>query len=235
MQRVFSARSAGTAKWACLIAGVAYLVFGMIPLLLALAGNLLFPADVESAILPALAHAFLSPPVAVIFVVALLSAILSTIDSAILSPASVLAQNVFTRFGHGDLLRMNRIAVLLVAVCSLALAYCGKDAYALLEEAYVLTLVGLFVPMMLGLYTKPRSGYPAMASMLAGTGVWGLHFLLGWDHFLQPVGMIGSWQLPISLTATACGLLAYFALEPPWSIHWGRHGELAPEFAPEVA
>jgi SSS family solute:Na+ symporter len=234
MQRVFSARSERTARWACLIAGVAYLAFGAIPLLLALAANLLFPEDVEAAILPAMAHAFLSPPVAVIFVVALLSAILSTIDSAILSPASVLAQNVFTRFGKGDLLRMNRLAVFLVAACSLALAYVGEDAYSLLEEAYVLTLVGLFVPMMLGLYSRPRSGHAAIASMVVGTGIWGLHFVMGWDHFLPSVALIGSWQLPISLTATAGGILAYFVMEPPWTIHWGREIEPAAKEDPQA-
>lgn len=230
MQRVFSARSEWTARWACLFAGGVYLVFGAIPLLLALAGNLLFPQDVESAILPALAHAFLSPPVAVIFVVALLSAILSTIDSAILSPASVLAQNVFPHLGHGDMLRMNRIAVLLVAACSLGIAFAGESAYTLLEDSYELTLVGLFVPMMLGLYTRPRSGYAAVCSMLVGTSVWAVHFAAGWDHFLPHLALIGSWQLPVSLAATACGVLAYFALEPPWRVAWGS----APEPAVEV-
>ena len=158
MQRIFSARSERTAKWSCLIAGCAYLAFGAIPLLLALSANLLFPDEIQTAILPALAHAFLSPVMAVIFVVALLSAILSTIDSAILSPASVLSQNILSRFVRGDLLRLNRWAVLGVAACSLAMAYLGEDAYSLLEEAYVLTLVGLFVPLMLGLYTRPRPG-----------------------------------------------------------------------------
>ncbi len=222
MQRVFAARSASTARWACLVAGAAYLVFGAIPLLLALAGNLLFPEDVQAAILPALAHAFLSPPVAVIFIVALLSAILSTIDSAILSPATVLAQNLFPRLGRGDLLRENRIAVVLVAVCSLVLAFVGEDAYSLLEEAYLLTLVGLFVPLMMGLYTQPRSGYAAVTSMLAGIAVWGLHFALGWNSFLEPVGFVGDWHLPVSLAATACGLLAYWLLEPPWTARWKR-------------
>jgi Na+/proline symporter len=151
MQRVFAANSERTAKHACLIAGAMYLLFGAIPLMMALAGNLLFLGAEETKILPTLAHAFLHPAVAVIFLVAILSAILSTIDSAILSPASVLAQNVFPRFKQADTLKSNRIAVLLVAGCSLALAYVGESAYELLEEAYLLTMVGLFVPLMVGL------------------------------------------------------------------------------------
>ncbi len=219
MQRVFAANSEKTARRACLVAGLMYLLFGSIPLLLALAGNLLFPDDVQTKILPALAHAFLHPAVAVIFMVALLSAILSTIDSAILSPASVMAQNVFPKFTASDPLRSNRWSVLLVAISSLALAYVGESAYALLEEAYLLTLVGLFVPLLLGLYTTPRNGWAANASMLCGVAVWGLHFVSGWDVFLEPVPGVGRLQLPVSLAATAAGVLAYW--------RWSRPGACA--------
>lgn len=221
MQRVFAAKSAATARWACIIAGLGYLTFGLIPLLLALVGNLLFPDDVQSEILPALAHAFLHPAVAVVFVVALLSAVLSTIDSAILSPASVLAENVLAKFSGHDSLALNRYSVLGVALCSLALAYAGQSAYNLLESAYALTLVGLFVPLTIGLYSQPRSGYPALASMLLGTGIWSIHFLLGCDTFLPTVPVIGAWHIPLSLAATACSLGGYFMLEPPWRIRWG--------------
>ena len=216
MQRVFAANSERTAKLACWIAGGAYLLFGAIPLVLALGSTLLFPTDVTTKILPTLAHAFLHPLVAVIFVVALLSAILSTIDSAILSPASVLAQNVFPRFGRADTLRSNRIAVLLVAVCSLALAFVGESAYELLEEAYLLTMVGLFVPLMLGLYTLPTNRLAGAFSMLAGTSVWAVHLIFGWEDFLQPAQTLGWIPFPLSLGATVCSLLGYCLMEPPW-------------------
>lgn len=222
MQRVFASNSARTARIACCIAGCMYLLFGAIPLLLALAGNLLFPEDVSGKILPAMAHAFLHPVVATIFVVALLSAILSTIDSAILSPASVLAQNVLPRFGQADTLKTNRLSTLAVAVCSLLLAYVGESAYALLEEAYLLTMVGLFVPLIVGLYSKPKHGQAAIASMLAGTGVWAVHFYMGWESFLPTVSLFASISLPISISATTISLLAYFIFEPPWRIHWAR-------------
>lgn len=220
MQRVFASNSERTAKRACLVAGGTYLLFGAIPLVLALAGSLLFPDDARLKILPALAHAFLHPVVAVIFVVALLSAILSTIDSAILSPASVLAQNVFPRFGQADPLKSSRFAVLLVAVCSLVLSYTGESAYSLLEEAYLLTMVGLFVPMMFGLYSHPNNGKPAIASMLIGTGVWAVHFVAGWESFLEPLAGFREWQFPLSIAATLCGVLGYFVFAPPWRIAW---------------
>jgi solute:Na+ symporter, SSS family len=220
MQRVFAADSERTAKRACLIAGVVYLTFGLLPLLLALAGNLLFPSDLTVKVLPMLAQAFLHPAVAVVFLVALLSAVLSTIDSAILSPASVLSQNVLSRWRRFDTLGGNRWAVLLVATLSLLLAYVGESAYSLLEDAYLLTMVGLFVPMMIGLYCSPRDGSAALASMLVGVGVWGLHKLLGWELFLEPAVGTWLWPLPLSLAATASALAAYGCVERPWLIRW---------------
>lgn len=222
MQRVFSSNSEKTAKRACLIAGVAYLAFGAIPLMLALAGNLLFPGEIDSDILPAMAHTFLHPVVAVIFVVALLSAILSTIDSAILSPASVLAQNIFPRFGYSDTLRSNRLAVLIVAACSLSVAFMGKNAFELLEESYSLTLVGLFVPLMLGLYSRPQNRWAANAAMMTGSSLWGIHYVMQWDYFLPVSPLMQMIELPVSIGATICALLAYFACEPPWKIAWSK-------------
>lgn len=222
MQRVFSSNSEKTAKRACLIAGTAYLVFGAIPLMLGLAGNILFPEEVESEILATMAHSFLHPVVAVIFVVALLSAVLSTIDSAILAPASVMAQNIFPRFGFSDTLKTNRIAVLLVATCSLGLTFLGQRAFVLLKASYELMLVGLFVPMMLGIYSRPRSQRPAVAALLVGTVTWAVHLAKGWEYILQPFKPFDSWQLPVSLTATVLALLAYFIFEPPWKIQWHK-------------
>ncbi len=214
MQRIFAAKSERVASWACLFAGTMYLLFGAVPLMLALSGNLLFPDDMQTEILPAMAHAFLHPVVAVIFIVALLSAVFSTIDSAILSPASVLAENVFAKFLGHDSLTLNRLSVLLVATCSLALAYVGTNAYELLEEAYMLMLVGLFVPLMIGLYSKPTSPAAGIASMLTGTGVWAIHFFSGWETFLPTARYVGTWQLPVSLTATACSLLSVLLIRP---------------------
>ncbi len=216
MQRIFSSKSARTAKWACLIAGVAYVTFGTLPLILALAADLLFPESVDTAILPALAKAFLSPAMAVIFIVALLSAVLSTIDSAILSPAGVLAQNIFTKFSSADTLKMNRVAVVLVAAGSLFVAYLGENAYSLLEAAYSLTLVGLFIPMMVGLYTTPKRPIAGVLSMLTGTIVWLTHFTCGYDYFLEPWAAIGTVRVPVSLMAIGLALLVYLGIDQPW-------------------
>ena len=209
MQRIFAAKSAKVAAAACVFAGVMYLVFGMIPLLLALSGNLLIPESPAFKIVPALAQAFLHPVVAVIFLLAILSAILSTIDSAILSPSSVIAQNLLPRVGIPNSLTTNRYSVLAVAVLSLLLAEIGESAYALLEEAYLLTMVGLFIPLIFSLYFRCKSSIAANVSMMVGTGLWAGHFVFQWEEFLSNVPLIGPIHLPLSLGATTASALTY--------------------------
>jgi Na+/proline symporter len=219
LQRIFSARSGRVASRACLLAGAAYLTFGCLPIFLALASRILLPGSVERSILPAMAGLFLTPGMAVIFTLALLSAVFSTIDSALLSPASVLAQNVLPRFqacAAYPALALNRAAVLAVAACSLLLAFVGESAYSLLESSYELTLVGLFVPLALGLWRTPKREWAGLAAMIAGGAVWVVHALAGWDAFLQP--WLGD-GVPAALGGTAASLLAYLVgnLAPPAS------------------
>ncbi len=204
-QRVFASKSAGVARGACLLAGGTYLLFGAIPALMGLAARLLLDGEQE-AVVPALAGLILDPVTAVVFTVALMAAVLSTIDSALLSPASLLARNVIDREGTGEdahLLAWTRRAVLAVAVASVVLALIGEDAYALLEDSYALGLVNLFVPLTLGLYWSRGGEWAALGSMVAGSVTWGVHYGLGREHWL------GLELVPLELGATATALAVY--------------------------
>ena len=110
---------------------------------------------------------------------------------------------------------MNRLAVVLVAAGSLVVAYLGENAYSLLEAAYSLMLVGLFVPLMLGLYSDPRRPAAGICSMVVGTSVWLVHFVCDWEFFLQPFTTLSAYELPVSLSATTLSLIAYLVIEWP--------------------
>ena len=217
MQRVFAAKSARVASWACVTAGVAYLFFGAIPVVLALCADRLVPHADQQSILPILAKTLLHPALAVLFIVALMSAVLSTIDSAMLSPASILAHNVFAG-KHDESVLADRIAVLAVAMCSILFAYQGESAYAMLEAAYELTLVGLFVPLVFSLKGIHRTSPTAIASMLIGTLVWFMHQALGWDEFLPCMPIISNLHLPVSLCCLLLSIVSYLVgrrCDPP--------------------
>lgn len=188
MQRMWSARSATVAKRACLIAGGAYLLFGLIPVALGAAAFVVEPTA-ESAIVPALAKALLSTPVAVVMVVALAAAVFSTIDSALLGPAAVIARNLVPGGSQGSTrgeraLGDVRLAVVGIAAVSVVVAWVGESAYALLESAYALGLVSLLVPLSFALLDRRGAPAVAVTAMLSGTSVWVLHLSAGWETFL---------------------------------------------------
>jgi solute:Na+ symporter, SSS family len=87
------------------------------------------------------------------------------------------------------------------------MAYAGENAYQLLEDAYAVTLTGLFVPMMFGCSLSRAAACQALVSMTVGVGLWLFHFVMGyaagWEYFLEGVDVIGSWRCPRLLTATA--------------------------------
>ena len=213
MQRVFASRSASVARRACILAGLAYLVFGAIPVGIGLAAALLAPDD-ERTILPILSGLLLHPAGAVIFVLAVTSAVLSTIDSAILAPAGVIAENLLRRLPQRRISRLglDRLCVLGVSLASLVVAYLGEDAWTMLETAYEIGLVSLLVPLAMGL-ASPRGREPAaLAAMTVGTLAWLGHMVVGWEWFAEPwlrdgLGLV----LPVGLSSAGCALGAYLA------------------------
>ncbi len=199
-QRIFAARSARVASAACVIAGVLYLALGAVPLLAGLGADLLFPDIADTALLPALATHLLSPGLATIWVLAVVSAVLSTIDSALLAPATVIAHNLLGR--EGEAVAGHRRAVAGVAVASLGVAYVGEDAWSLLEASYEVGMVSLLVPLALGVWGPVAGERTALASMGVGFVAWVAHKAVGADAFLGT-------PVPPGLGAAAVCLAVY--------------------------
>ncbi len=215
-QRIFASRSVVTAKWACYLAGITYLTFGVVPLGIGLAADILIPGAPEQSTLTTLAHYFLSPALAVLFTLVVMSAVLATIDSSILSPACVLAQNLLWPLGQTwfeqrglNLLLLNRLCVIVIGLASLVTAFLGENAYSLLEDGYAAGLVSLLVPLLVGLYSKRGDERSALAAMAVGTSVWLVHLVSGAEQFLGGWWPAGWIALPVALTCAGLGLLAY--------------------------
>jgi len=203
-QRVFAAQSAATAKHACLLSGLLYLVMGAAPVLLGLAGTQL-DSQVETGTITQLAALSLHPAMAVVFSVTLMSVILSTIDGALLAPATVLVNDLWrsNRGSDNTALHRYRIAVTFMGAISLGLALAGENAYALLEASYELGMVSLLAPLTYALYAKHFYPPAAMSSMLVGTLLWGSHYALEAVDFLG----IAGW--PLGLCAMGISYGAY--------------------------
>lgn len=211
MQRVFAAKDAAAAKASCIIAGVSYLILGAVTVSLGLVASYLYQGKILDSILPLLASHYLTPVCTTIFMLAVVSAVLSTIDSAILAPATVLAQNLVGKIPQTRVsaITLNRLSIFFIGFATYLLAISGKGAYSLLEGAYSLTMVGLFVPLTMGLFSKIKGEAAALAAMATGVSIYFCHEMMTWHFFLEPVEAVGALKLSPSLTATACAFLMF--------------------------
>jgi len=194
-QRMFAARSAATARNACVLAGVAYLLFGLIPVLLGLLSRLEFPVEttlVRVNVLMYLAAKNFTVPLAILFVVSFVSIVLSTACSAVLAPATILGHTFLGRIPqfHRHRLMLDRVSVLIISLGGLSLAYWGKSIFGLLDLALSMQLASLFVPLTMGLYGKPRGQLSAILAALFGFAFFVARY--------APEEVI--WTVPASLT-----------------------------------
>ena len=197
-QRIFASKSASIARRACIIAGVAYIVLGTIPVALALSARIVLPEGFDGPTLPALAHLYLGPAMTVLFVLSLLSIILSTITSAILAPASSLAHNVLSQWVSSQRGRIGlaKFSVVLITSLSVIVAFLGPRMFELLEASYTISFVALLSPLFAGLYLKRHAENSAILAMVTGFLVWSV------EWFVET-------SFPMSLVAAAMSLCAY--------------------------
>lgn len=193
-QRIFSARDAKTASRACILAGILYFCFGMIPVSLGLISQHV-AAEADGDILQIMAGKYLTPALAVIFVVSFTSVVVSTATSAVLAPATILSHNLLGRFSYfrGRGLVLDRLCVFLISMGGLSLAFSGQSKMELLDLALSMQLVALYIPLHMGLYGRPRSQWCALIPMILGISCFMARWLPENVFLVQPVNFQGEY------------------------------------------
>jgi solute:Na+ symporter, SSS family len=92
------------------------------------------------------------------------------------------------------------IVVFTGLVLAYAIAMKGTSIYDLVSAAYQVTLVGAFVPLVMGLYWKRATTQGAIFSVATGIGVWLLFF-----------PQVGGEHLAMQFPGQLAGLIAAFA------------------------
>ncbi|MCA9005627.1 MAG: sodium:solute symporter family protein [Planctomycetaceae bacterium] len=178
MQRIFASRSGAVASRACILAGCAYILFGLLPVGLGLASRQIWPDELpqgsDGQVILALAELLLSPVGICLMVVTLLAIVVSTCTSAMLSPAALLSHNLLHRITWFDERRLltSRLSVGIVALASLPLALTSEAILELLESALAVGLVALLIPFVAGVFLKPRGELPGLLSIGCGGLFW---------------------------------------------------------------
>jgi SSS family transporter len=176
-QRVSAAENESVAQNAFYIGGLGYLFFGMIPVLLGIIGSITMPELAHSEqVIPALALAHLHPVAIAIFVGAMLAAIMSSADSALLANSSVLAKNVLPLVvkDPSDKLRLSvaRWAIPGFGLIAIVIAMKIQVVFDLMVNANILGLAAIIVPFILGVWWPKANRTGALSAMVAGIVVW---------------------------------------------------------------
>lgn len=171
--RLFSANSKRTAVRACYLGAGLYLLFGSIPVFLGMLGPELLVVDGESEqFLIQLAKAYLSPVLYGLFLGAIISALLATIDSILLAVGALVGHNfLIPQLGiksEKAKLILSRSVVMGAGVIVYGLAVHSTGIYDLLETASSFGTSGILVITVLGLWTSWGGQKSAFFTLVAG-------------------------------------------------------------------
>ena len=178
MARIFAAKSPETAQRACLIGSAGTLIIGVPFSLIALsAPQILADAGItaDGPILYALLGGIVPPLLALLVIVAILSASLSTADGAILGTSSVIAHNIIgiradDHNAAGDrLLLVTRVMAFIITLLGVIFALKVPQTGVLLLLAFDLSFAGLVVPLAGGLYWSKSTWQGALSCIILGS------------------------------------------------------------------
>jgi Na+/proline symporter len=177
ISRTMASRNEHVAKRSALAGASVYFVVGILPVLIALAGSsLVADLDEPDQFLSKVAAQLLHPVFFVMFSGALISAILSTVDSALLAAAALTSHNVLVPMipnitEHGKV-RLARICVIGFGIAAYLFAIREGTVHDKVEEASSFGSAGIFVVGVFALFTQFGGKWAAGVSLIVGSLAW---------------------------------------------------------------
>lgn len=173
MSRMLATKSAKTARNACFLATAIYLTVGLIPICLGLLGVNIMPVpENQDEFLPTLAQNILPMGLHVLFLGALASAILSTINSNLLAVSALAGHNLIAPMRPAmtdrGRLQLERGLVVAAGIATYFISTAGESIYHLVELSSALGSAGLITVLLFGLWTKFGGQYAAIATIIVG-------------------------------------------------------------------
>ncbi len=225
-QRVMSAKDEKTAVRGSVLGGSFYFLFAFVPIFIAYSAFLLMPEMVDKLlkddaqlILPTLILEHTPVFAQVMFFGALLSAIMSTASGTILAPSATFTENilkVFFKFKSDKHQLWTMRAVVVTFTFGIVLFALNSELsiYAMVENAYQVTLVAAFVPLAAGVYWRPATTQGALLAMILGITTW-----LGLEYF-NPEGF---WPPQFACLLMSILGMVVGSLSPVQLVHRGHH------------
>jgi solute:Na+ symporter, SSS family len=175
MERVFAAKSPGTAKVSCYYAGWLTLLIGGCACVLGIASmGLVTQVEDPRMVMPALLIEHIPYWMAVLVVIGVLGASMSTANGAMLVISVVIARNGLQRWKlhtvkDSTMLSLSRLFAIPVGFLGACMAYIRPEPGILLVIAFDIVLAGCVAPLFFGVYWGKANKNGAIASILVGT------------------------------------------------------------------
>ncbi len=206
IQRGLAARNERIAQNAFYIGGIGYLVITIIPVMLGILASVTMPGAVDQeTIIPMLALEHLHPVLMSVFVGAVLAAIMSSADSALLSASSVITTNILPvlrpEADQAARLLWARISIPVAGIIGAITALRVQTIFDLILDANAVLLAAVVTPFVLGIWWRKANRAGALAAMAAGMVVWSV------SRVLRP-------DLPGDLLGMAACLLTMLVVTP---------------------
>ena len=187
VSRMSASRSGHVAFHSSWKAGLIYLFVGLMPVGIGLLGHVYHPELADSdTIMPLLAKKHLGFFLYIVFVGALVSAILSTVDSTLLAISALATHNlIFPRYPKlNDEKRvfMARTGVFISGIAAYLIAFSSDSVTELVETASSLGGPTILVMVSFALFSKLGDELTAVVAMGSSLITWFLgHFVFEWD------------------------------------------------------
>ena len=175
--RAMAAKSERVAQNAFYLGSFIYLVFGMIPVLIGIMASVTMPGLASSeSVIPAMAVEHLHPVGVAVFVGAILAAIMSSCDSALLACASITSRNLLPLFTRNPTdkrsLFIARFSIPVYGCIAILVALKAQVVFDVMIDANIVSLCSVVVPFFLAVWWKKANRTGALAAMFAGFGAW---------------------------------------------------------------
>lgn len=205
VSRVAASRSSKIARASAFRAAGIYFFVGCIPVLIGLLGVNFMPGLEDSeTLMPMLAKAHMHYFFYIIFIGALVSAILSTVDTTLLASSALFAHNLvypsFPNLSEKKKVVIARLGTLFAGIISYVIAYSSDSITALVETASSLGGPTILVLTMIALWEKRGNAMSAIFAMVMSILTW----IFG--HFIVEL------EYPVILTVIICGVSYYGTL-----------------------
>jgi SSS family solute:Na+ symporter len=181
-QRLFAAKSTKTARISAILACLILMGICIFPVILGMVARGLFPDIKQSSlVIPTIINTMMPPALAGLTLAAIIAAVVSTADSILTAATSHLVNDLYVRYskkydGMDDeknaksILRVSRVATLLVGIFSVVIALAVPSVLQILNDSYILFTAGVFAPVVVGLLWKKATKAGAFAGLISGLG-----------------------------------------------------------------